>query len=67
MSKLVRIKIKIDIIFNSRDKKFIFEVDDFWLSTTCLGDFNIIWIHEGEKQLWSHRAIDLSKFCLTAA
>ena len=28
------------------------EVDEFWLSTNCLGDFNIIWIHQNDKNPW---------------
>ena len=52
MSQLNLIQDKNEPFIITRDQKFIFEVDEFWLSTNCLGDFNIIWIHENEKNPW---------------
>ena len=46
-------KIIIKLKYFSRREEFIFEVNSFWLSTTCLGDMNIIWIHESEKIPWT--------------
>ena len=42
----------------------MFEVDEFWLSTTCLSDLNIVWIHRYEKKLsWNERKGNCS--CVT--
>ena len=42
----------------------MFEVDEFWLSTTCLSDLNIVWIHRYEKKLsWKERKENCS--CVT--
>ena len=51
-NKKINIRSKIIISHIIRDHKSIYKVDEFWLSTNCLSEFNTIWIHENEKNPW---------------
>ena len=46
-----------------REQKSLYEVNEFWLSNTCLSYFNLIWIHEREKNPWKKAEANCS--CVT--